>query len=57
MHSEKLVNVAEGKLPFAVISLFTILTVSASDLVMSAGWGISVIVLGLAFFGSWLLTE
>lgn len=54
---------AEGKLPFAVIcisvgittiSLSTILTVPASDLSMSLGWGGSVFALGLASLGSWL---
>lgn len=54
----------EGKLPFAVIciviglitvSLFTVLTVSASDLLMSLGWGLSVTALGLASLGSWLV--
>jgi len=53
----------EGKLPFAVIcisiggitiSLFSFLTVSASDLSVSLGWGGSVIALGLVSLGSWL---
>ena len=64
MHNETLVYMAEGKLPFAVvcislgiitISLFTIFTVSASDLLVSLGCGIFVITLGLASLGSCLV--
>lgn len=61
MHNETLIYMAEGKLPFAVvyislgiitISLFTIFTVSASDLLVSLGCGIFVITLGLASLDS-----
>jgi hypothetical protein len=64
MHNKKLINMAEGKLPFAVICvsvgiiiilLLTVLTVPASDLLMSLGLGASIIAPGLVFLGSWLV--
>jgi hypothetical protein len=57
-------DMIEGKLPFAVVCVsigtltilpLTVFTISASDLLMSVGWGVSVIALGLISFGSWLV--